>query len=387
MSNRRICLYCGEPTGRVKKGDHLIPDAIGGTLATKDVCSTCNGNLSDIDRELSSRSPLSVVASQEIDGHIAQAWDVDAWDNNLLIEGKPDFARSSFTLFPQMIVAPRGEQFRADWPQLREFGFDRFQVLFRRRLRKAFWEYEHGNKRAIMFSQVPHNEDLLRRYTYLPRFFVRGTVAEACGTKTIELGYLSQSTKRFALARLESGLLQGRESKTEVRPGTALPAVRCFCDAGKVWRALAKIAINVLHHYCGNTDVNLHGVPRVIAEITGKRKFAPLRIRRSGFVRYDDVATIATKGCHTLRFSWEEPWWNVAFAFFGGQIGAAIKFPGPNKESWRMLDVTAPIDSSDWKVTPSSLVIPSKFNVEWGDLNNLIPGGKFVEMNSEMFEA
>ena len=47
MSTERLCLYCGNPTGKVRKGEHLIPDAIGGTLATKDVCGKCNNELSE----------------------------------------------------------------------------------------------------------------------------------------------------------------------------------------------------------------------------------------------------------------------------------------------------------------------------------------------------
>ena len=81
-------MYCGEHTKGVKKGEHLIPDAIGGTLSTKDVCDQCNNLLSDIDRELCSRSPLSFVAAKEIDGHVWQAWDVDE-TSGLLLEGRP----------------------------------------------------------------------------------------------------------------------------------------------------------------------------------------------------------------------------------------------------------------------------------------------------------
>jgi hypothetical protein len=388
MSKGRLCLYCGFPTGRVKKGDHLIPDAIGGKIATKDVCSRCNNDLSDIDRELCSRSPISLVASKEIEGHIAQAWDVDENDRNLLLEGRPDLVRSSFRIFPQMVVLPRGEQFRADWHELREFGIEKFHTLFKRRLRKAFWQYEHGNKKAIIFSELPYNEDLLTRYTYFPRFFVRGTVADACSTKTIELGYDSRAAKRMAMARIEAGLQTKGEMRSEVGMSSPLPTIRFFCDGGKVWRALAKIAINLLHHYCSRTEVNLLTFPRVIDEILGKRRFHPIRLSRSGFVCHSDLATIAsTDGSHFIRLSWERGFWIAAMAFFGGQIGAAVKFPGPNKELWRTLDVKAPINSSDWTITPSSLVIPSKFHVEWSDLNKMIAGGGFVEIHSSKFEA
>jgi len=376
-------MYCGEPTGKVRKGEHILPDAIGGTITTKDVCPKCNNVLSDIDRELCSRSPLCLVASKEIDGHVAQAWDVDENCHNLLLEGRPDFARSGFKVYPQMVILTHGEQLRADWEELREFGVDKFHVLFTRRLRKAFWENEHGNKKALLFVPVPHNDDLLAHYTYLPRFFVRGSVAEACSNKTIELGYLSHGSKRFALARIESGLNQTPTLRTEIGLGSSLPTIRCFCHGGKVWRALAKIAINLLHHSCERTQVTLHRFPRVIDEIMDRRSFDPDRLKQSGFVCHGDVASIASDSrSHTFRLCWENGWWNAAMAFFGGQIGAAVKFPGPNDESWRTLDVRAPIASRDWTITRSSLVIPARFNVEWLDLNKMIPQGGFLELGA-----
>lgn len=372
-------MYCGNPTGRVRKGEHLIPDAIGGTIATKDVCPRCNNVLSDIDRELCSRSPLSFVAAKEIDGHIWQAWDVDE-KSGMLLDGRPDFERSSFKLYPQIIIVPGGEQFWADYEELRGFGVDRFHVLFARRLRKAFWEYQHGNKKAIQFVHISHNDGLLTNYRYPPRFFVRGSILEACTDKTIELGYVGRCAQRFALSRVESGLNLRPLERAEIAIGSALPTVRCFCDGGKVWRALAKIAINLLHRYCSKTPVNCQTFSRVIAEIMGARPFNPNRLDGSGFVRATDVATFAAdKKSHTFRLSWEKGWWNAAMAFFGGQIGAAVKFPGPNNEQWCTLDIRAPINSTAWTVSKSSLLIPARFNVEWFDLNKMIPDGGFVD--------
>jgi hypothetical protein len=377
MSNGRLCLYCGEPTGKVRKGEHLVPVAIGGTITTKDVCPQCNNVLSDIDRELCSRSPLSIVAAKEIDGHIAQAWDVDEKFHNLLLEGRPVFATSGFTIFPQVTITPHGEQFRANWNEVSQFGINKFQVLFTRRLRKAFWEYEHGNKRALQFVQIPGSEELFRQYSYLPRYFVRGSVTEACADKTIELGYLSTGAKRFALARIEASLNPKQSMRTEISLGSSLPTVRCFCDGSKVWRALAKIALNLLHHFCRRTEVSLHGFPHAVAEIMGTRDFHPDRIRGGGFVCYGDVASIAASDpkSHSFRLYWENGGWNAAMAFFGGQIGAAVRFPGPNNESWRMLDITAPNGSREWRVTKSVLIIPAKFNIEWTDTDKMIRQG------------
>ena len=80
----------------------------------------------------------------------------------------------------------RGEQFRGDYEQLIDFGMERFHALFSRRLLKSFWEFEHGNKRALRFVQVSLSDGPLAQYHYPPRYFVRGSVAEACADKTIE---------------------------------------------------------------------------------------------------------------------------------------------------------------------------------------------------------
>ena len=64
-----VCMYCGQLTRRGHKGEHILPEAIGGTrylneVPNRTVCTECNcGVLSQIDRELCSRSYLSVIAS------------------------------------------------------------------------------------------------------------------------------------------------------------------------------------------------------------------------------------------------------------------------------------------------------------------------------------
>jgi hypothetical protein len=318
------------------------------------------------------------VAAKEIGGHIWQAWDVDE-SSGILLEGRPNFERSSFTAYPQIIIMRLGEQLRADYQELLDFGIQRFHVLFARRLRKAFWEYEHGDKKAIRFIKVAHNNGPLEDYRYPPRFFVRGSVADACAHKTIELSYRSGSGRRLALARIESGLNLQPLGRTEVAIGSESPTLRFYCDGAKVWRALAKIAVNLLHHFCGNLQVHRQTFPRVIAEIMGRRLFKPSRLDRSGFVWGSDVVSMASNTrSHTFRLSWVNGWWNAAMAFFGGQIGAFVRFPGPNEEQWCRLDIRAPIDSTDWTSTTSPIIIPARYHIEWQDLNKMIPTGQFL---------
>ena len=58
------CIYCLGPVGKVKKGEHIIPHAIGGTLSLRTVCRKCNGSFSEMDRELCSRPYWRQAASR-----------------------------------------------------------------------------------------------------------------------------------------------------------------------------------------------------------------------------------------------------------------------------------------------------------------------------------
>ena len=183
------------------------------------------------------------------------------------------------------------------------------------------------------------------------------------------------------MSRIESGLDLKPIARTGVAIGSRLPTLRYFFDQSKVWRALAKIAVNLLHHYCRRTRVNHETFSIVIAEILGTRSFDSSRLDRGGFVCAGDVANIASDSkSHTIRISWESGRWHAAMAFFGGQIGAAVNFRGPNEETWHRLDVRAPLNSSDWTVATSPLIIPARFNIELSDLKKMILNCELIEM-------
>src|SRR5271166_1275960 len=96
-TEKRECLYCGTPTKRGKKGEHIVQEAIGGGRTLNDagtavVCQKCNsGVLSKIDRELCSRSYLSMVASQDLEENLWQTWDIDHGSDQLLVEARPSW--------------------------------------------------------------------------------------------------------------------------------------------------------------------------------------------------------------------------------------------------------------------------------------------------------
>lgn len=116
-----ICIYCGGLVERSRgKGEHIVQNALGGRRTLKDrVCTSCNNNeLSEIDRELCSLSFLSIVASQEIDGHLALVWDVDHASKSLLVEARPvwdsDYVLKELVAYPQITFERHGADFRGD---------------------------------------------------------------------------------------------------------------------------------------------------------------------------------------------------------------------------------------------------------------------------------
>jgi hypothetical protein len=132
-------IYCDGAVEKRGRGEHIVPKTIGGAVYLSDVsdkrvCTKCNnGVLSDVDRELCSRSFLSGVASQEIDAHLWQVWDIDHSSNNLLIDAlaqwNADHSPKGLICFPQITFEKHGPDFRVDSEEGQKFGLDNFEAV------------------------------------------------------------------------------------------------------------------------------------------------------------------------------------------------------------------------------------------------------------------
>jgi len=156
-------MYCNAQVAKSKRGEHVVPESIGGALtlneiSDKRVCNKCNGGvLSEIDRELCSRSPLSVVASQEIDAHVWQTWDVDHAAGNLLVEAKPRWegrVLSALIPYPQIVFERKGLVIRGDAEEVERFGFKEFEAVMRKAVRGVFYRFRAGSRRALHFERI-----------------------------------------------------------------------------------------------------------------------------------------------------------------------------------------------------------------------------------------
>ncbi len=89
-------------------------------------------------------------------------------------------------------------------------------------------------------------------------------------------------------------------------------------------------------------------------------------------------------GSHSFRLIHDRGSWNVHFAFFGGRVGAFVRFRGPNRETWRTANVVSPIGSSEWQVSTTGLLLPLPCRIEWQDLNRIVPSMPLAKVHSAM---
>jgi hypothetical protein len=388
--SKRLCLYCGEPTRRGGKGEHIAPEAIGGALTLNDVsngavCPKCNsGVLSLLDKELCSRSYLSAVASQEIDAHLWQVWDVDHESDNLLVEARPSWADggtlNSLVCYPQITFERKGPDVRGDSEEFRQFGQeDCAKVLFKA-IQHCFGRYRSGERGALNFERV-RSGVIHDGYRLAPRIYTPHSISEIARNirkQSFVLRFASEEDKLFVLQSLPNLTVGRRFNNWTCKPGSRYPTICFFFDIGDTMRALMKLGLNLVAAHCPNTPVNHESFAQAIRVIRGEAGQIPPRVfLLNGFVHAEDVQTIKAPGnAHSFRLVHMDGKWHVFSSFFGGKVGSYVRVPGPNHEAWRCADIVAPVRSKDWTVRTSSILPHMKVRVEWNDGRVITPSFK-----------
>lgn len=91
VAKTKQCIYCGRTIKGVRRGEHVIPEAIGGRKTIPVVCAPCNsGPLSDIDRELCSRSAMSLAALKALGNSLETSWEINHGADRLLLKARND---------------------------------------------------------------------------------------------------------------------------------------------------------------------------------------------------------------------------------------------------------------------------------------------------------
>ncbi len=381
---RCACIYCGFPDHR-PSDEHIVPEALGGTRTIPGVCERCNnGVLSDIDRELCSRSPLSIVATRELYRPIHHLWDVDWSANGLLIEGAYDQKADGFHPYPQMIFDDPRRHLRAELGELQSAGSERFQRVFVTHLARAFHAYEAGNKRRLIVERVrsPFIRGGLR---FPPRVFTRRRVDQLDGKETFILRYIDPADKRRALKELAELRPDKRFRQFEIVSGSRTPKIQVVFEQVKVVRALMKLAVNLLIDSCRRTTLNRKTIEPVIRFILGELAPPPGLLLSNGFVL---PASVEVMGAHSQSHRF---WlihhggeWTAVSSFFGGRVFASVRFPGPNREAWNFLEIEVPLDDdkSNWSRKDRIVTPYVRLSIEWEDAGRLIPSVPLTNFQS-----
>jgi hypothetical protein len=384
------CIYCLGPATKINKGEHIIPDVLGGDLTILDfcnlrvVCNQCNnGVLSVLDRELCSRSPLAWAAAHVIDGFVWQSWDVDDAADSLLLEARPDFANSSMHQYPQIVFEEEGPQLRGDLEEIEAIGADSFQDRFLDCLLDAFSQFLAGKRSRLNHELMQLDPAFLNRYRYPPRVFSRRPIRELKRTSSLIFRYMSSDDKEFALNQIRNWDRAKPFRDFSQGLGSEFPAFRSYYEQGTVLRALIKIGFNLISAFCPNTPIEGEAFRNVANVITGKTPFNHSLCALNGFVEARHLACFSdTSGGHAFVLQHINGWWHVHSSFFGGMVGTYVRFPAPNSEEWSCASIVAPIRSKEWKVSNSNLTMPITANIEWKDLNKIIPGIDWLNVHS-----
>ena len=113
-------------------------------------------------------------------------------------------------------------------------------------------------------------------------------------------------------------------------------------------------------------------------QILGASAVTTHDLRNHGFVRARDVLSISVPGTHSFRLCHARGEWLIIASYFGGKIGAAVRFAGPNDEEWSVMDVTAPIDSRNWSYASGRFAVPGHLKIEWQDGEAIMPSLKLT---------
>lgn len=355
-TKKKQCIYCGQDVHGVRKGEHVVPQALGTTVVIPRVCKKCNNNeLSQLDKELTSASPLHIAARKELDIIGDNVWDYNA-QLNLAIEGRLANDLSVVVQWPQVVLDEGQSIFCYDIQEVEKVGLQVCYEAFHSQLLKAV-ETVHRNDRRPKFrwSSIPN---LPRRGRFPPRVFTRHRCDDLHGDISFECRYHGNIDQNNVLSRLEKLHIDINNTKEFSMKGVIDPEAATSYRPRWILRALVKIGINLLAYVMKDDfqrDAFSDATQFVLRDIGGSPS-----IIECGFLNKEITKSL---GCphnaHKFILQHDRNW-ALDCSFFGGIIGATVSFPGQNWGNIRRIEIVAPLGSSDWEVCKSQILIPRR---------------------------
>ncbi|MCC6680398.1 MAG: hypothetical protein IT445_05795 [Phycisphaeraceae bacterium] len=370
------CIYCERALIKVRKGEHIVPDSLGCTLTIRNVCAKCNHEiLSELDKELVSRSPLHLIAAIELDKTDSDSWDYNP-DLDIALEAHPLPDASSVMLWPQILLLESGPTFFFDLEESESAGLEHFCSKFRECLTAAITSLQQDNKRKhqIIWERVRR---LPRRGQFPIRIFTRHHYTDLNLKSCFICRYAGEIDQADTLRALSNWIPNTNSLCDNL--GVDDPESGYSYRPRWVFRAIIKIGINILCHIYGPDKVNLNTFPEAICFVRSDAGNGP-SMHDCGFVNCDDLRALACPpSCHKFRLTFDNNW-GLDCAFFGGRIGATVAFPGPSL-GLRTLEVTATIGSDNWQIKKSQILLPRSLRIT-DKLNEMIPSLPLVNDTS-----
>jgi len=364
------CIYCGEKVTGVGKGEHVIPKALGCVPTLKNVCTSCNNSMSDIDKELTWESPVRMVAWDVLQSGVHDTLDYDA-STDLALQARILPGYASPALWPQVVLEPNGKIFlRADAQEMRAVGPEQYLRRFHGHLMRARNTLRDGSRRPRWIWKRMVRPPKKGRFP--PRVFTRHTYAEFSDRMHFECRYLDSLDRNRLLSFLDRWRpLDGKIVYGET-VGVADPEDFLSYRPRFVLRALVKIGVNLLAYVCERTVVGKEAFPEATA--CARYDQGGPTVNQAGFVANESIHGLdCPPNAHRFALTYDQRSWFVLCAFFGGRIGAFVRFPGPNRELGRRVDIVAPLHSPDWEITTGKLFLPVRVCIEWADLSRIVP--------------
>ncbi len=346
------CIYCGQP---VSSREHVVPAALGGHHRVRMVCQDCNNRaLSELDRELCSRSPLAVPAAQALgDKFPYWFWLLDPAMQNVCLEVRPATSLDDIRPWPQLIFEGKDTHFRS----VLEEGH--MEISFRKfchYMLPAHAEHRRGQRNPRWIWEPVKMKPPGR---YPPRVFARRTLSEFNHKMHFVCRYevnegLGDRGRRQVEKSLANWNPRFKESKVRAARGGKRVELALQFWPSIATRALVKLGLNLIILACAETRVE-----------------GPQFRRACDFVRNDEhqpdvsaglLPRLAVsglecpEGAHRFRLVHEGRWYLVC-SFFGGSLGAVAAFPGSSRESWETCEVTMGISTPPYEIAKTESVL------------------------------
>ena len=350
-----VCIYCGQPVGRVRKGEHVVPAALAAKATIRRVCGGCNNNvLSQLDQELVSRSPLSNVASSVLDTVGDNIWGYDAY-LDLALEGRLERKVDAVVLWPQVVIDGKKVIFCYDAGEMSKVGLENGHRQFHRLLLEAISTVRREYKKPrLRWCPSPN---LPKRGRFPPRIFTKHACNELRGKISFECRYHGKIERNRILRTLERWKPDPQNWKQFEREGVDDPEAMTIYRPRWILRALVKIGINLLAYVMGD-EFSRDRFLEAVEYVRFDRGCGPSEAH-CGFLQHAATEKLACPpDSHKFVLQYDRNW-GLYCSFFGGMIGAWVYFPGTCWGEARCINVVAPIGLNQWQVNTSPILVPT----------------------------